>query len=284
MKILKEKRCIIGEGPIYNDVDKKLYFTNGFENEICIYDFKTDSISVKKLSFGVSAMAFDRQNNLIVAHKNGVHILNDDGTLTPIYNEEKYKIKNCNDIKVSPTGDLFVGTISSKRKTQNESELDGKLYKISIDGTVTLLLDNLSCSNGLDWSIDETKFYHTDSDTSQIKEYNYIKETGEILFTGRSVYINGVDGFTISNNGNIYAGCWARGFVAVIDTKKMEVVSTIEAPCNIPTSCAFCGDELDVLAVTTASYNEDILKEKNAGFTYLIKVNERGRKAYRFGN
>ncbi|MBR5439214.1 MAG: SMP-30/gluconolactonase/LRE family protein [Clostridia bacterium] len=283
MEILTQKRAIIGEGPIWNEVEQKLYYTNGFEKEICVYDFLTKGISAIKLSFGVSAIAFDKQNNLIVAHNGGVDILNKDGTLRPIYNKSKYSITNCNDMKVSPNGDIYVGTISTKRKVQNDSELNGKLYKISANGTVTMLLDNLSLSNGLDWSIDETKFYHTDSDKSQIKEYNYVKETGEIIYTGRSVIVNGVDGLTISKNGNIYASCWARGFVAVIDTAKMELIKTIKIPCQIPTSCAFCGPNLDLLAVTTASFNQDITIDKNAGFTLIANVNAQGRKPYRFG-
>lgn len=283
MEILTQKRAIIGEGPIWNEVEQKLYYTNGYENEICVYDFLTKGISAIKLSFGVSAIAFDKQNNLIVSHKNGVDILNKNGSLTPIYDKNKYSIKNCNDLKVSPNGDIFVGTISTKRKAQNDSELDGKLYKISIDGTVTTLLDNLSLSNGLDWSFCETKFYHVDSDKSQIKEYNYIKEAGEIVYTGRSVIVNGVDGLTVSKNGNIYAGCWARGFVAVIDTTKMELIDTIKTPCQIPTSCTFCGSNLDLLAVTTASFNQDITIDKNAGFTLIANVNAQGRKPYRFG-
>ncbi len=29
MKLICKHRCIIGEGPIWNDFEKRLYFTNG---------------------------------------------------------------------------------------------------------------------------------------------------------------------------------------------------------------------------------------------------------------
>ena len=283
MKILKEKRCIIGEGPIYNEVEQKLYYTNGYENEICVYDFLTKGISAIKLSFGVSAMAFDKQNNLIVAHKNGVDILNKNGSLTPIYDKNKYSIKNCNDMKVSPNGDIFVGTMSTIRKAQNKSELDGKLYRISKDGTVTVLLDHLSLSNGLDWSLDETKFYHTDSDTCIIKEYNYDKVSGNITPTNRQVEVNGVDGFTISEHGYLYIGCWGHDHVIIVDTATLKIVKCLTLSKTITTSCAFCGKNLDVLAVTTTNLNVSLSEYKNAGFTHLIKLDVKGRKPYRFG-
>ena len=41
MKILSKKRCNLGEGPIWNEKEQKLYFTNGYgANELCIYDIK----------------------------------------------------------------------------------------------------------------------------------------------------------------------------------------------------------------------------------------------------
>lgn len=208
MKILTQKRAVIGEGPIYNDVEQKLYFTNGLESEILIYDFNSDTLTAKKTPCGVSAMAFDNKNRLIVSTQNGVFILNEDNSLTEIYDTKKYQIKNCNDLKVAPNGDIFVGTMATIRKAQNKSELDGKLYRISKDGVVTVLLDHLSLSNGLDWSVDGTKFYHTDSDTCIIKEYNYDKASGNITPTNRQVEVHGVDGFTISEDGNLYIGCW----------------------------------------------------------------------------
>lgn len=282
MKVLTQKRAVIGEGPVWNEIEQKLYFVNGIECEILIYDFNSDALTVKKTPCPVSALAFDDKNRLIVSTPNGVFILNEDNSLTEIYDTKKYLIKNCNDLKVAPNGDIFVGTMATNRKAQNRSELDGKLYRVSRNGVVSVLLKNLSLSNGLDWTEDGTKFYHTDSDASIIKEYNYDGISGDITPTDRQVKVNGVDGFTISKNGNIYASCWAYGHVAVVDCKSMEIIKYIELPTEIPTSCAFCGKNLDVLAVTTASYNLDVKNDINAGFTFLLKSKEKGKIFHRF--
>lgn len=276
MKILSEKRCIIGEGPIWNDKEQKLYYTNGFGNEICMYDFKTEKVSVRSLPFNVAAFAFDAKNRLIVSHVGGVHILNDDNSLFPIYDNEKYRIQYANDMKVGPDGAIYVGTQSTKRKGVSD-KIDGKLYRISAKGEVNILLDGLILSNGLDWSIDERKFYHTDSDTQIIKEYDFDKISGEIAFTGRQVRVDGVDGFTIGQDNRLYIGCWGEGHIAVVDTKTMGVVNYLSTPCKIPTSCGFCGENMDILAITTASYFADIEKDKNAGFTVLLQTKTKGR-------
>ena len=282
MKIISNKRCVIGEGPIWNEKEEKLYFTNGFGNEICIYHFKTDTMGVRSLSFNVAAFAFDTQNRLIVSHVGGVHILNNDNSLTPIYDNSKYEIKFANDMKVGPDGAIYVGTQSGKRKGVSD-KIDGKLYRIAPNGEVEILLDNLILSNGMDWSIDKLKFFHTDSGTQIIKEYDFDKSSSKIQFTGRQVRVDGVDGFTIGQDNRLYIGCWGQGHIAVVDTKTMSIADYISIPCQIPTSCGFFGENMDMLAITTASYNADIEKDKNAGFTILIQSKTKGRNPFVFG-
>lgn len=267
---------------MWNAADQTLYFTNAYGNEICIYDEKTNTVSVRSLPLNVAAMAFDEKNRLVVSHKDGVHVLNGDDSLSPIYDHATYEIKHANDMKVGPDGAIYVGTQSGKR-LRVSAEIDGKLYRISPTGAVTVLLDGLILSNGMEWSLDETKFYHTDSPTKTIKEYHFNKETGQISPTGRAVEIKGVDGFAIGLDGRLYVGCWGQGHVAIVDTDTLTVSGYIDTPTKIPTSCGFCGEGLDVLAITTASLSAKLDEDPSAGFTILQKVGTRGRKPYLFG-
>lgn len=283
MKIISEKRCNIGEGPIWNEREGKLYYTNGGGgNALCIYDPKTEALTVRALPFGVAAYAFTEENELIVSHAGGVDILNPDNTLSPLYDKSRYDIRYSNDMKVGPDGRIYVGTMSKKRKGVSE-EIDGKLYSIDAGGNVRILLDGLRLSNGMEWSLDEKRFYHTDSDTSIIKEYFFDKASGNIEYTGREVCVPGVDGFTIGSDGCLYVGCWGRGHIAVVDTKDMVLARTIETPAKIPTSCGFMGEKMDYLAVTTADYGSDLAEDPNAGFTIVQKMNVTGRMPYLFG-
>ena len=190
--------------------------------------------------------------------------------------------RSSNDMKVGPDGRIYVGTQSSKRKGISE-EIDGKLYSIDKDGNVRVLLEGLRLSNGMEWSLDEKRFYHTDSDTGIIREYFFDKESGDIVYTGREISVPGVDGFTIGMDGCLYVGCWGRGHVAVVDTETLSVRSHIEMPAKIPTSCGFMGEEMDHLAVTTADYGSDLEKDPNAGFTVIQMMNTTGRAPYLFG-
>lgn len=282
MKIIKDKRCVIGEGPIWNDFEKKLYFTNGMENEICTLDVYTGKLDVRPVDVGASAFAFTKDNRLVVSRCDGVFILNEDNTTEDLYDASKISIHLANDMKVGPDGRIYVGTQSGKRAGVSD-KLDGRLYCIDDKGNVRVLLDNLILSNGLEWSIDEKYFYHTDSDTNIIKEYSFDKISGDIKFTDRSVEVVGVDGFTVDKDNNILAACWGQGHIAVIDTKEFKIKAYIDVPARIPASGAFAGENMDILAITTASYGADVSVDKEAGYTVLLKTETKGRKPYLFG-
>lgn len=281
MQIFDKKRCIIGEGPIWNDNEKRLYYTNGMGMEICILDIYTGELEVRPVKKGVAAIAFDKNNRLIVSRPDGVFILNDDDTTEELYDTKKHPILYANDMKVGPDGRIYVGTQSGKRIGVSD-KIDGKLYSIDKDNNVRVLLDNLILSNGLEWSIDEKRFYHTDSDTAIIKEYDFDKISGKISFTGRQVEVPGVDGFTIDKNDNLLVACWGYGHIAVVNTKTMLIDSYMQIPAKIPASCGFAGNNMEMMTVVTASFTADLNKDKNAGFTFIRKMNVGGRKPYIF--
>lgn len=283
MQIIGEKHCIIGEGPVWNQKENLLYYTNGMGgNEICMLDIYTKKLKVRPVKTGVSALAFDKKNRLIVSRHDGVFILNEDDTTEELYDTVRHPILYANDMKVGPDGKIYVGTQSGKRKGVSD-KTDGKLYSIDKDGNVRVLLDNLTLSNGLEWSVDEKRFYHTDSDTGIIKEYNFDKKSSEITFTGRQVGVPGVDGFTIDNTDKLYVGCWGMGHIAVVDALSMTVIEHIPVPTKIPTSCGFAGNSMEMLAVTTASFTTDLCQDKHAGVTFMKKMNTNGRLPYLFG-
>lgn len=281
MNVLCDKHCVIGEGPVWNEREKKLYQVNSFADEIVEMDLSGHA-ATRKLPFGVAALAFSRAGEMLVSCRDGAYILHPDDTRTPLYDTRKYRIQHGNDAKVGPDGRFYVGTQSEKRQGISDA-VDGKLYSIDKNGEVKTLLDGLLLSNGFDWSMDERRFYHTDSATKIIREYHFDKGTGEIAFTGRELRIPGVDGFTIDQQDQLYVACWGRGHIAVVDTADMEVKRYIEVPARIPASCCFAGEEMDQLVVVTASYGIEPGADPHAGNTLICTPGTRGRAPYLFG-
>ena len=279
MKPIYKKRCIIGEGPIFRESDGRLYFVNPVEaKEICSVRADGGDPRAIQLTYSAAAIAFTKDGRILTAGVDGVFMLDEtSGEQTPFCD-----IKGCNDSKVGPDGAFYVGTQSGKRLGISDA-IDGKLYRVSADGKATVLLDGLILSNGMDWSTDGKLFYHTDSDTGILKEYDFDIATGSISYTGRSVCVPHLDGMTFSESGLIYVACWGTGHVAVVDSARMEIVKYIDVPVPIPTSCGFFGENMDMLAITTANYNDTARANAESGYTFFIKTDTRGKPPYLFG-
>ena len=281
MKIICDKRCVIGESPVWNEKENILYLTNALEKELIKLDLYTGSIDIRKVLVGISAICFNHDNRLIVSREDGVYYLNDDDSVTPLYDTEKVDIKHANDMKVGPDGRIYVGTVSGLKRGVSD-ENDGKLYSIDKSGQVKVLLDNLTVSNGMAWSNDGSKYYHTDSITGTIKEYDFDAINGNISYTGKRVFLPGVDGFTIDDNDNLVVTRWDDKVVCFVDTTTMQVVEQVPVPHANPVSCCFAGTEYKDLIITTANFDTDLTINQNAGYTFTLKRKIGGKPPFRF--
>lgn len=281
MEIISDHRCYIGEGPIWNENENALYQVNAGKNEIIRIDFCDRSREVHVFDQDISSLCFTKDNRIIGVLEDNVSYIRDYSCLGSVFGQESCVFYG-NDAKCGPDGRLYVGTQSRKR-LKISNDVDGKLYQIDIDGTIKTLLDGLILSNGMDWNMREDRFYHTDSDTKTIKEYEFDSNTGDITATSRSVYLPGVDGFTIDQNDVIWAACWGKGIVTAIDTSSMKVIEELSVPTKIPVSCGFCGKNMEYLAITSAGLDKTDGGDSLAGFTFLKKMATPGRVPYRFG-
>ena len=281
MKLLHDKRSVIGEGPVWCEAEKLLYYVNGFENEIIKTDITSGEYKVLTLPFAVPALGFSKDGRMIVTTFDGVYYLSENFEKTPLYDTEKYSILYGNDSKVGPDGRYYVGTQSAKYFGASD-KVDGKLCSIDKVGNVKIVLDGLLLSNGFDWSIDEKYLYHTDSPTNIIKEYEFDKKEGTAIFTGRQIEIPGVDGFTIDRE-NCLLVTSGLGKIFRINTADFTCVDEYEVNAKYTASCGFCGENTDILAVVTSRYKLCVEKNPGAGLTYVRKMEVPGRKPYLFG-
>lgn len=282
MKILTQKRCVIGEGPIWNEREELLYFVNGVANEICTYDPERDILKAYPQEVGVAAIAFSRDGRMLITRRDGALFLDlSTGKTSPMY-DESIQIKNANDAKVGPDGCFYVGTQSEFRLGISD-KIDGKLYRITPEGEVTVLLDGLILANGMDWSPDERFFYLADTGAKKVREYEFDKQTDALRFTGREVHVSGADGLTIDKNGTIFVASWGKSCIAVVDANTMTLSDTIALPTKAPASCAFFGKEMDQLVITTATLGIDTDTDRNAGYLMIKTIHTQGRLPYLFG-
>ncbi|SFJ87618.1 Sugar lactone lactonase YvrE [Amycolatopsis sacchari] len=156
----------------------------------------------------------------------------------------------------------------------------GALYRL--DGEVSTHLENLSMSNGLDWSPAGDELYHVDSTAGTVTAWEFRLDAGEL---GASRLVRRIppetglpDGLTVDENGDIWLAVWGAGQVWRLDPVTGETTAVVQVPASCPTSCAFGGRDLSTLCVTTANRGDTA----GGGLLYAVDLPVRGLLPHRF--
>lgn len=119
--------------------------------------------------------------------------------------------------------------------------------------------------------------YHADTSRGIIWQYDYDLDTATI--SSKRVFKNlgeaNPDGLTADTDGNIYAAIYGGSCVSIFSQRGAEV-ERIELPAPNVTSCAFGGDDLQTLFITTASQGMDDAALREAPLSGQIFSIQRG--------
>ncbi|MFK7911215.1 MAG: SMP-30/gluconolactonase/LRE family protein [Akkermansiaceae bacterium] len=210
------------------------------------------------------------QGGLVVAGDTGLHFLDPaTGTTTPITDPETDKPDNrFNDGKCSPDGRFFAGTISLVKNTG-----DATLYRLDPDLSLHTAYSGVTNSNGIAWSADGSTCYYIDTPRQEVIAFDYSPETGllgneRVAFSTSHISAS-PDGMTIDSNGNLWIAFCHGACVICYDPATGKQLHRVELPCLETTACAFGGENLDELYVTTGIHKEQV--EEDAGRLIRIK-------------
>jgi len=169
---------------------------------------------------------------------------------------------------------------------QNDGPNQGSLYRLDTDLKVHKMVENLSIPNGIVWTSNQCTMYHIDSTAQTITAYDYDSTTGNIsnpaVALKFSTNMGYADGMTIDAEDKLWIAHWAGSRVTRWDPLKKECLMTIHLPVSKVTSCAFGGDNLTDLYITSASVEIDRTKEPLAGSIFVVRNVGKGVPAYDF--
>jgi len=215
------------------------------------------------------------EGDLIVAGDHGLHFLDrTNGQTTAIADPEPEKQNNrFNDGKCSPDGRFFAGTISLVK-----NQGDATLYRLDSDLSLHTAFDNVTNSNGIIWNAEGTTCYYIDTPRLGVIAFDYSTETG-LLSNERNAFSTSnieasPDGMTIDSEGNLWIAFCHGACVVCYNPATGEELHRIELPCLETTACAFGGNNLDELYITTGIHKTAV--EEHAG--RLLKVTGLGVK------
>lgn len=191
-----------------------------------------------------------------------------------------------NDGKCDPKGRLWIGTTHTFDKPNSAT-----LYRMDLDEKrnykLTPIINGVSISNGIAWSLDGQYMYYIDTPTRSIAVYNYDLETGNIICVNNGINYGtnnptpfcvidlseepGVpDGMNIDNRGYLWIAFWDGAQVICIDPIKSTVISRINLSVSRPTNVAISKLHPGRLYVTTAHTKY----EPNSGQMQVINTGE----------
>jgi len=283
-EVVFEGRSRLGEGPVWDERLRSLFWIDILNRRV--HQFFPDRETGRYFDVGdlVGAVAVATDDTLLLALRHGLARLDlRSGQVEPLLDVEPGKADNkLNDGKCDARGRFWFGSFS-----QNEGE--AALYRYDPDGSLHVMQEDMTGSNGLGWSPDGGTFYLTDSGDKVIYAYAFDVERGDL--SGRRVHVDlssdepTPDGLSVDAEGHIWTAQFDGGAVLRFSPEG-DLVSRLEVPAPRTTSCAFAGPELDDLYITTASVGleEDVVDRfVHSGDLFRYRPGVRGLPFHRFG-
>ncbi|MEN8116467.1 MAG: SMP-30/gluconolactonase/LRE family protein [Bacteroidota bacterium] len=284
VELVIDSKSELGEGALWNPETGELLW---IDIKGKILNFFNPVIGNNKEMFTgqmIGTVVPTESGEVLVALQNGIYWFNaETGSKTLIIDPEAHLPDNrFNDGKCDPSGRFWAGTMSTK----GEKEV-GALYRLDADSSIHKMVENVSISNGIVWSLDRTKMYYIDTPTQKVMAYDYNDETGEISNPKVAVNVpeemGSPDGMTIDSEGNVWVALWGGYAVGCWNPVTGKLLRTIKVPAKNVTSCAFGDDDLGALYITSArtGTNDDELKKvPNAGGVFKIRPGVKGVEAF----
>lgn len=266
---------------------KSLFWVDTDHKKLFEYVPAKDTCNFWSFDSKVGCVVPETKNTVILALENKIIRYNLDDNyeeiIAPI-DDENGKLR-CNDGKCSPNGKLWVGTVS-----HDFEKGVGSAYCVHPDGNVSKKFKGLTASNGLVWSKDKQFMYHNDVPSGYVKRYRYDVKTEDVIHNGAAVMIpkeTGIpEGITIDKNDNLWIPQKGGFGVYCYNPYTGQLIARVSVPAPNATSCAFGGENLDTLFITTSRHDlteEDLAKYPLSGSIFACKIAPIGVEAFYFG-
>lgn len=277
-----------GEGSIWNS-DRHTLFWVDIEGKTLFEFFpNVDTCAVWKLDKMITTVVPETDSTVVLALQDEIVRINlNTSSLTHIADiPVRNGLMRTNDGKCDPAGRLWVGTMGFETQKGIAS-----LYTVTADGVVAKKLSNVTISNGLVWTSDKRFMFYNDTPTGRIARFRYNAERGEILYDGIAITLpknsGSPDGMTIDSKNNLWVAQWGGFGVYCYNPYTGELITKINVPAPHVASCAFGGENLDVLYITTAraGLSEAQLKQYPlSGSLFSCRPGVKGVTANKFGH
>lgn len=273
----------LGECPLWDERENALWWVDSRWPAAKRLDPSSGAVMMVVLREVVGSIALREAGGLLAATKSGLHLLDpSSGALEARANPEAHLPDNrFNDGRCDRQGRFWAGTMSDARR-----DPVGSLYRFEPDFACTRLRNAIIIPNSLAFSADNRTMYFADTNRHTIWAYDYDPATGAA--TRERVFADTgggrPDGSCVDAEGCLWNAEYGSGRL-VRYTPAGTVDRAIDVPVSNPTCCAFGGEDLGTLYVTTATQRltpEDLARQPLAGSLLALRPGVKGLPEGRF--
>ena len=156
-----------------------------------------------------------------------------------------------NDLTTDAAGRIYVGSLAY-RVFAGDTPQPGHLHVIDLDGRTRTIADGVLLTNGLGFSPDGRRLYHSDSRSGLVRVYD-VAADGSVGPWRALAQVDAVpDGLAVAADGSVWVALAEGGAVLVLGPDGGER-RRLPVPLPMVTSVCFGGDDLRDLYVVTGS-------------------------------
>lgn len=263
------------EGPVW-DPKRGLIFSDVSNGGVYCLSRSGAIDTVVEHRRGIGGMALHEDGGLIVSGRNvGYKGPASTGTAVLLDPDPALGIIGFNDLTTDAAGRIYVGSLCSSPfdPAQRQNPRPGWLHVVDLDGSSRRLADNILLTNGLGFSPDGRRLYHSDSRANIVGVYD-VRSDGSVEPRRTFARVDdGVpDGLAVSVDGAVWVAAARGGAVIVFEPDGRER-ERIRCPLPMVTSVCFGGADLTDLYIVTGSEGGG---GDNAGSIFRIAVGVAG--------
>ena len=278
--LFSDYSCELGEGPFWDSKRSRLHWVDIIGKKIISQNLDGSNIHVLEVDGNPGCVVLSDDGTMVAGVDNQISSLDGDGNLLRVLADtNEGSGLRFNDGKCDPSGRFWVGSMDRKEKNKL-----GSLYSWnSIEGLVNRE-QGVTVSNGMGWSPDNSLFYYIDSLTREVSVYDFDLSTGSINNKRRFISFSEEDGFpdgmTIDNEGRLWIAFWGGAKIMCVNPDSKAIEEVVSFPVSKITSCAFGGEKMDQLFITSAKVQVNEKDEPMAGKTFVVSLGVKGLPSF----
>jgi D-xylono/L-arabinono-1,4-lactonase len=268
IEMVADYACQIGENPLWHPMEQRLYWIDIPRGRMFRFDPATGKHEQCHQGEQVGGFTIQEDGSLLLFGEHGSVRVWREGIVRTIVEEiPAERGSRFNDVIADPAGRVFCGTMPKPDGTP------GSLYRLGLDGTLECLFGGIGCSNGMGFTPDRKRMYHTDSIPREISLFDFDDRTGALA--NRRLFVRlpegGLpDGMTVDAEGCVWSAIWGGSSIVRFgpDGKERE---RIELPVKLCASLTFAGPACTDIYVTCAGGDERQVNGPGAGGLFRVR-------------